>query len=281
MNTTPINELTEPAEIKANRQGAISDAQRKLIITATDFKAWAIAAAALAVLSVISIFCLSEMGSGNAGSILGIVLGGCLLFCLWRGLRMWTLRRKLLSSQIISPPGEVVYLENLLDPHQYIVKNNAGERINPVGLGGVGVSGVRPGPYNVYYLPIQRWLLSLEPTASEAEYNSILVQVLAKANHFSVEDLARYKQPGILEQEGIQTLEGQVMAGMFTDEGVGEGDLLEVVLDGASLTFSKYYYEIEGKKLKIYRPGYGALIPGLKYRVYYKGDKLKAIEPVG
>ena len=254
---------TDPAAVAANRQGKLTDEQREMIAASANPRIWVIGGVIILALMLGSIFCLGSMDPAVIGVLL-LVFGLALLFVLWRGFRMWSLRKKLFSAPVQSAQGQVTFKPmTLTDPGKYVARTDEGKQLNAGGLAGMGVN-LLPGRYNFFYLPAKSWLVSAEALSSEAELQANLREVLLNALQVNPADLERL---GREAREGrIQAIEGPVKVHIITGS-----------QDGIS---QSYIFQVGDLKFEVPGAAQGAVLNGQVFRVYYDGRNIKGIEPL-
>lgn len=273
--SSPFSPPTDPAMTNANRQGTLTDEQKKYIVSATTVRAWGIAGGLVVLVGALTICVFSALEAPGAIGIISVILGLGLLFCLFRGAQMLLLRRALFSDKILATQGQVTFVSGgITDPSKYITETGDDLKLKVIGLAGVGVT-LRPGPYRFYYLPTRSWLLSAEPLASESELNANLMETLAAANNWDISQIKQWSQlsPAQLAEQQIYMQEGPVTTA-FTPASTP-------IHDDDEYREPEYYYQLDDLKFPVSEPAHSALLDGLRYRLYYNDEQLLGVEPLG
>lgn len=272
--SSPFIPTTDPAAIAANRQGTLTEEQKKEIISATPARMWGFAIGGFLLFGALSMCVFSELGADAAGGVISTVVGLIVLFCAYRGAHMLLLRRKLLSDSVEAAEGQVVFVPgSLVDPSRYVAETDDNRKLHVLGLVGTGVN-LRPGPYRFYYLPKRKWLVSAEPLTGEDALNANLLEVLAAAHGWTASDIRRLGQlsPTQLAEQQIAVREGIVKTKSSSHT--------ETLSGSDDITINEYYYELDDLRFQVSEAACAALVNGLRYRVYYRERQLLGIEPL-
>jgi hypothetical protein len=283
-----IHLLLDPASVKANQQGHITDAQRAqheelgpgCVIPVCLF------GMAFLGLSIFSFGALAKLILGAlillTPALIPLLVGGLFFGFVTGRIRDRQLSHELDTGEIAEMEGEVIMHDN-------------GYRAQISGRPLSTISGSKtvqlpPGTYRFYYLPRARRILSAEHLNLDERggpYASLL-QALAQANGFTREDLTQNRL-GLLS-DGQQA---RVTGKRQDRERDLQGGRVEMVegtvlrLDWSDTNNDTQAYEITGDNLTTLRfvvegSVYDALIPGIRYRVYYlpHTKQLASMEPL-
>ncbi len=273
--SSPFIPTTDPAATAANRQGTLTEEQKKEIVSATPARTWGFAIGGFLLLGVLLVCVFSELGADAAIGIIAPVIGLVVLFCAYRGAAMLLLRRKLLSDSVETAAGQVVFAPgSLVDPSKFVAETDDNRKLHVLGLVGLGVN-LRPGPYRFYYLPKRKWLVSAEPLADEDELNANLLEVLAATNRWAASGIRQWGRwsPAQLAEQQIVVREGVVKTSSSSHTVMGSGS--------DDITVNEYYYELDDLRFQVSEAACAALVNGLRYRLYYTGGQLLGLEPLG
>jgi len=161
-----------------------------------------------------------------------------------RGYAFWKARQKLMNAKVTSALATIVY-----QPGQgYVAEPRVDRDL---------LEELPPGKYRFYYLEKENWPLCSEPLSSEAEMRANLNDAFISAfgyNKEHLENCRRQAGAGTLKTaEGVLTINT-----VTTSDGDGYSSSTPVSFTVGEATFD------------ISRPGCGALIENLPYRVYYR-----------
>jgi hypothetical protein len=285
--------LMDPESIKANQNGWLTDAQRK---QATPPRLVGILLFFLYLLpAFLLLFVLLPLhwkqvlpGPSLSDWVdsLGVyiaLLGGAGLGAYGLYVLRWYIRarRELAEPAIASSESQVVYNPSIARYQARVPKRKL------FGIDGSDEVLLPPGVYRLYYLPIGRrvlsgeWLRPNEPGGPQTE----ILRALMHANDFTAEDLALNKQ-GLLSPGQQARLFGKEQTRAQGAPSVHlemlESHMERSASDNDGRTSYYYIWTRPSLGMEVSERGYYALIPGLRYRVYYvtAPRRLASIEPL-
>ncbi|PKN92807.1 MAG: hypothetical protein CVU44_12310 [Chloroflexi bacterium HGW-Chloroflexi-6] len=260
-------------EIALNKAGQLAPAQIKDIHQATNPTIW-LAGGGILIAIVVCFGGLFSMMGADLGGMMGIaqlVVGGSLLFALWRGGRLFLLRMNLQKGPIQSAEGEITFQpESMTDPARYIATTNDGKKLHTIGLAGVGVF-LPEGRYRFFYLNAQNWFLSAEPLSSEAEIKQNLTNRLLETLGLDQDALLRARQ---MAQSGQAT----VHEGPVTFRTSEERDYSYPDPNSPLAVNHTYHCKVGNFEFQLSSNAIAAILPELPYRLYTAPDLL-VMEP--
>ena len=261
---------TDPAAVAANRQGKLTEEQRKEIAVSANPRIWVIGGVITIVLMVVSLLCFSTMDAGGVAGILAPIFGAVLLFVLWRGIRLWLLRKRLLSGAIQTAQGKITFHPaTLVDPGKYVAETDDGKKLYNGGLAGLGVA-LPPGRYSFFYLQAQSWLLSAEAISSPQELLANHQQDLYAAFHFDAAGLERLR--GEARAGTIQVVETSIENTTVTNHVTDPGD------SSKSLDVSVPHIKFGNLQFAVPDSAGGIALNCLNYRIYHNNESILALE---
>lgn len=190
-------DLSNPAQIAANRRGEITPDQRGLLKTESSFGCGSlifslvilplILAGILAVVWYIDArHELPLWGYGLIAAFMGFILLIAIVPQLWHAFNVWRVQNDLKAGQADTLEGQVVWRRN-----KYVAETPARTLRVPV-----MAQGLLPGSYRFGFLPNTGWIISAErmnPPGGE-DPRAELLAVLAQVNNFSVDALEANRQ---------------------------------------------------------------------------------------
>ena len=261
---------TDPAAVAANRQGKLTEEQRKEIAASANPRIWVIGGVITLVLMVVSLLCFSTMDAGGVAGVLAPIFGLVLLFVLWRGIRLWLLRKRLLSGAIQTAQGRATFHPaTLVDPGKYVAETDDGKKLYNNGLAGLGVA-LLPGRYTFFYLQAQSWILSAEAISSPEELLANHQQDLYEAFHFDAAGLERLRREAAAGT--VQVAETAIESTTVTSHVTDPGD------SSKSMDVSVPHVKFGDLQFPVPDSAGGIALGCLAYRVYYNDERILALE---